>query len=203
MVLQCWNECKDVSTSDIALSLNGGALPNLDKIIINHCSVSWLCLDYLLPHLPQIPRRLVDEVNQIRSQHAQLLQDADQRTTHIADILRSWEEFQSVRDGLSQWLNTEESELASLGVFPLFLTEFLSLPSRFDVSCMCSWGLIWGLPLDIQECSSLHTVGSISGRAGGLLSSSNGDKGTNKIFLFVFIDRPFNNRNVCFLFWLQ
>ena len=73
-------------------------------------------------------------MNQIRSQHAKLLQDADQRTTLIADTLQSWEEFQSVRDDLSQWLLTEELELASLGVFPLFLTEFLSLLSRFDVS---------------------------------------------------------------------
>lgn len=70
----------------------------------------------------------------IRNQHVQFIEDADQRTTHIADTLQLWEEFQSVRSGLSQWLNTEESELASLGVFPLFLTEFLSLPSRFDVS---------------------------------------------------------------------
>ena len=86
------------------------------------------------PVLPQIPRRLGDQVNQIRTQHEQLLQDADQHTAHVADTLQLWEEFQSVRDGLSQWLCTEDSELASLGVFPLFLTEFLSLPSRFDVS---------------------------------------------------------------------
>ena len=84
--------------------------------------------------LPQIPRRLEDEVNQIRIQHVQSLRDADQHTTHITDTLQSWEEFQSVCDDLSQWLDTEDLELASLEVFPLFLTEFLSLPSRFDVS---------------------------------------------------------------------
>ena len=70
----------------------------------------------------------------IQNKHTSLQQRGIKLTNENTERIKEWEKYSHVLTGFSDWVGTAKSELSALYLFPVFLTEFLSLTGRFKVS---------------------------------------------------------------------
>lgn len=84
----------------------------------------------------QVPTHLRERAAAVNEEFQVLVGKATERTNQITETLNSWTDFRSGLEEFSAWLRSALSELSSLRVFEMFLTEFSSLESRLEV-CVC------------------------------------------------------------------
>ncbi len=103
----------------------------------------------------QVPKRLSDVVNDIKSKHVKLKVTATELTDHITQRVHDWESFNQTMESLLDWLNGTRAELNDICRYYMFLSFFQDALDRHRVSILVYYYIVY--------CILIHMTVSVIG----------------------------------------